>query len=62
MSRTAIYPGLLSPAGSSDLPEADGPPYASFSVLLRMGFTYAPPVAGRAVVSYTALPTLPILF
>ena len=31
----------------------------SCAVLLRMGFTYAPSVAGRAVVSYTALPPLP---
>ena len=39
-------------------PKADGPPYAFCSVLLRMGFTCAPPVASRAVVSYTALSTL----
>ena len=32
----------------------------SCTVLLRMGFTYAPSVAGRAVVSYTALPPLPL--
>ena len=59
MSRTAIYPGCLLPGSSSDLPETDGPPYVSFAVLLRMGFTYAPPVTGRAVVSCTALPPLP---
>ena len=39
-------------------PKADGPPYAFCSVLLRMGFTCAPPVASRAVVSYTAFPPL----
>ena len=54
----AIYLDRLSPAGSSDLPGADGPPYAPCSVLLRMGFTCAPPVTRRAVVSYTALPPL----
>ena len=32
---------------------------AFYSVLLRMGFTGAPPVTGRAVVSYTAFPPLP---
>lgn len=52
----AIYLGLPSPAASSNLPEADGQPYASCSVLLRVGFTCAPPVTRRAVVSYTALP------
>ena len=35
------------------------PPYHFFSVLLRMGFTYALCVTTQAVVSYTALPTLP---
>ena len=40
-------------------PEADGPPYASCSVLLRMGFTCALSVTSQAVVSYTALPPLP---
>ena len=40
-------------------PKADGPPYAFCSVLLRMGFTCAPSVTRRAVVSYTALPPLP---
>ena len=54
-----IYLGLLLPAGSSDLPETDGPPCALCSVLLRMGFTCAPAVTSRAVVSYTALPPLP---
>ena len=55
-----IYLGLPLPAGSSDPPESrPGRPVALFSVLLRMGFTYAPPVTGRAVVSYTALPPLP---
>ena len=59
MSWTAIYPGCLLPDSSSDLPEADGPPLPRLAVLLQMGFTYAPPVTGRAVVSYTALPPLP---
>ena len=48
------------PAASSDLPESrPGQPVAFCLVLLRMGFTYALPVTGQAVVSYTALPTLP---
>jgi len=55
-----IYLVLPSPAGSSDLPESrSGKSVAFYSVLLRMGFTYAPSVTGRAVVSYTALPPLP---
>ena len=55
-----IYLVLMLPPGSSDLPESrTGRPVAFCSVLLRMGFTYAPPVTRRAVVSYTALPTLP---
>ena len=40
-------------------PKADGPPYAFCSVLLQVGFTCAPSVTRRAVVSYTALPPLP---
>ena len=38
----------------------DGPPHRFPSVLLRMGFTYAPHVTVQAVVSYTALPPLPV--
>ena len=57
---TIIYLVRLSPAASSDLPESrSGKSVAFYSVLLRMGFTYAPSVTGRAVVSYTALPPLP---
>ena len=37
----------------------DGPPHRFYSVLLRMGFTYALFVTNEAVVSYTALPPLP---
>ena len=45
---------------SSDLPESvTGSHIALCSVLLRMGFTCAPPVTSRAVVSYTAFPPLP---
>ena len=54
-----IYLGQLSPVASSNLPKAGGPRQRFCSVLLRMGFTYALPVAREAVVSYTALPTLP---
>ncbi len=57
--RMVIYLGRLSPAASSDLPKAGGPRKRFGSVLLRMGFTYALPVTRKAVVSYTALPTLP---
>ncbi len=46
------------PNPSSNLPETGGPRLRLCSVLLRMGFTYAPDVATRAVVSYTALPPL----
>ena len=60
MSRIIIYLGLPSPAASSDLPESrPGKPVALCLVLLRMGFTYAPSVTRRAVVSYTAFPPLP---
>ncbi len=45
---------------SSNLPKADGPRHRFYSVLLRMGFTYALPVTREAVVSYTALPPLPL--
>ena len=54
-----IYLGRLLPAASSNLPKAGGPRQRFCSVLLRMGFTYAPPVTRKAVVSYTALPPLP---
>ena len=47
------------PVTSSNLPKAGGPRKRFDSVLLRMGFTYAPVVANEAVVSYTALPPLP---
>gem|GEM_PF-1719391 len=55
-----IYLDLLLPIGSSDLPKnAAGSHIVFCLVLLRMGFTYAPFVTKGAVVSYTALPTLP---
>ena len=55
-----IYLGLLSPAGSSDLPESTtGRRIALCSVLLRMGFTCALPVTREAVSSYLAFPPLP---
>ena len=60
LSWMVIYLGLPLPANSSDLPESTtGRRIAFCSVLLRMGFTCAPAVTGRAVVSYTTLPTLP---
>ena len=60
MSRIIIYLGLPLPAVSSNLPESrPGKPVAFCLVLLRMGFTCAPPVTRRAVVSYTAFPPLP---
>ena len=60
MSRVIIYLGLLLPTASSDPPESrSGKSIAFFLVLLRMGFTYAPSVTRRAVVSYTAFPPLP---
>ena len=60
MSRVIIYLELLLPTASSDPPESrSGKSIAFFLVLLRMGFTYAPSVTGRAVVSYTAFPPLP---
>ena len=63
MSRMIIYLVPASPPVSSDPPEdTTGRRIAFCSVLLRMGFTYAPSVASRAVVSYTALPTLPGIF
>ena len=37
----------------------DGQPHRFYPVLLRMGFTCAPAVTSRAVVSYTAFPPLP---
>ena len=66
MSWTAIYLDLPLPAGSSNLPgqclRSPGSRRAadlSCSVLLRMGFTCAPHVTARAVVSYTAFAPLP---
>ena len=59
MSWMIIYLGLLLPTASSDLPESKpGRLIAFVLVLLRMGFTCAPVVTNRAVVSYTALPPL----
>ena len=58
-TRMIIFLEWLLPAISSDLPKAGGPRQRFCSVLLRMGFTYAPPVTRKAVVSYTALPPLP---
>ncbi len=60
MSGMIICLGRLLPAASSDLPEAGGPRHCFCSVLLRMGFTCALSVTRKAVVSYTALPPLPI--
>ena len=53
-----IYLEWLLPVISSDLPKAGGPRQRFVSVLLRMGFTCAPTVTSRAVVSYTAIPPL----
>ena len=54
-----IYLGLLLPTASSDLPERKpGERMAFYLVLLRMGFTCAPVVTNKAVVSYTAFPPL----
>ena len=62
MSRVIIYLELLLPIASSDPPESrSGKSIAFFLVLLRMGFTCAPSVTRRAVVSYTAFPPLPKL-
>ena len=59
MSWMVIYLGLLLPTASSDLPESKpGRLIAFVLVLLRMGFTCAPVVTNRAVVSYTAFPPL----
>ncbi len=59
MSWMVIYLGLLLPTVSSDLPESKpGRLIAFVLVLLRMGFTCAPVVTNRAVVSYTAFPPL----
>ena len=57
-----IYLGRLLPAASSNLPKAGGPRQRFCSVLLRMGFTYAPSVTREAVVSYTAFPPLPGIY
>ena len=55
-----IYLVLLLPTASSDPPESTtGRRIAFYSVLLRMGFTYALYVTVQAVVSYTAFPPLP---
>jgi len=55
----AIYLGLASPSGSSDLPESmDGPPAFLFG-LASDGVYSALPVTRQAVVSYTAFPPLP---
>ena len=59
MSWMIIYLVLALPLKSSDLPESMDGPSTFCSVLLRMGFTYALHVTTQAVVSYTALPTLP---
>ena len=54
-----IYLDLLSPTGSSDLPESTtGRRIALCSVLLRMGFTCALPVTREAVGSYPAFSPL----
>lgn len=54
-----IYLVLMSPPGSSDLPESTtGRRIASYSVLLRMGFTCALSVTSQAVGSYPAIPPL----
>ena len=42
-----IYLGRLSPAASSDQPEAGGPRHRFCSVLLRMGFTEPPLLPGE---------------
>lgn len=55
-----IYLEQLLPAASSNLPKTNGPHYRLASVLLQMGFTCAPSVTREAVVSYTALPPLPV--
>ncbi len=60
LSGMIICLGRLLPAASSDLPKASGPHHCFCSVLLRMGFTYALSVTRKAVVSYTALPPLPV--
>lgn len=66
MYRTIIYLDLPLPADSSDLPGHRSEQIRkwraaclSCSVLLRMGFTCAPHVTARAVVSYTAFAPLP---
>ena len=59
-ARMVIYLELLLPTVSSDPPEnRSGKPIVFCLVLLRMGFTCAPLVTSRAVVSYTAFPPLP---
>ena len=61
MSRIIIYLGCLLPDTSRDLPKAKRAALRFVSVLLRMGFTCALPVTSEAVVSYTALPPLPLV-
>lgn len=54
---------LSLPIDLSDLPEdRPGRPIVFCLILLRMGFTCAPAVTGRAVVSYTAFPPLPYYY
>ncbi len=60
LSWVIIYLILLLPTGLSDLPESTtGRRIAFCSVLLRMGFTCAFAVTGKAVGSYPAFPPLP---
>ena len=47
LSRVIICLGRLSPAASSDQPEAGGPRHRFCSVLLRMGFTEPPLLPGE---------------
>ena len=54
LSSSAVTNGIKRPTR-----KRSGPPYAFYSVLLRMGFTYALHVTTQAVVSYTAIPPLP---
>lgn len=55
----AIYLGLPSPAGSSDLPGSRRAALRSLFGLASNGVYMAPPVTRRAVVSYTTFPPLP---
>ncbi len=60
MSWVIICLDLPLPAGSSNQPVTGRAARCHVSVLLRMGFTCARPVTVPAVVSYTALPPLPM--